>query len=502
MGRGGCRLFNRSSWRDLARRLDWKFSYVRDEEVFPPEIAGRPWLPPSAWESWEEPYKTSFAEYVVKQHDKDAAVYAVKDAVGRAEDYAKLPPEWVNGLKLHAATLPLAEFAAVIGNLRAARFGRSSAWRTMSLFGALDETRHAQIPLLLMHDLVGWDRQFDWTWRFYHSNDWVAIAARHLIDELLLGCDAIEFSIATHFVFETGFTNLQFIGLAAMAHGTGDKMFEKMVTSIQTDEARHAQIGSAVLRTLVAHDPAYAQALVDKWFWRSWLLFAVVTGFTMDYLTPLAARRQSFKEFTEEWVIDQFTAALAEHGLKKPWYWDTFIESLGYYHHMVYASAYTYRATVWFNFVVPGPQERSWLRQKYPRSWSQIDPVWENITMRWKESNVDNEFAVHGTAIVGFCHLCQLVLCNGTPEENSAVVIEHQGQRRIFCSQPCRWIFEQQPERYAAHKDVVGRVLAGEAPANLIAMLQRYFGLDFHSWGKDAYGGEYPFVDRGTRGTR
>jgi hypothetical protein len=48
----------------------------------------------------------------------------------------------------------------------------------------------------------------------------------------------------------------------------------------------------------------------------------------------------------------------------------------------------------------------------------------------------------------------------------------------------------------------VGRVLAGEAPANLIAMLQRYFGLDFHSWGKDAYGGEYPFVDRGTRGTR
>jgi toluene monooxygenase system protein A len=492
-------VFYRSAWRDLARQLDWTFSYVREDEVFPPEIAGRPWLAAKDWEGWEEPYKTSFAEYVQKQHEKDTAVYAVKDAVGRPEDYAKLAPEWLSGLKLHAATLPLAEFAAVIGNLRAARFGRTSAWRTMALFGALDEYRHTQIPLLLMHELLGWDRQFDWTWRFYHSNNWVAIAARHLMDELLLGCDPIEFSVATRFVFETGFTNLQFIGLAAMANGAGDKMFEKMVTSIQTDEARHAQIGPAVLRTLVEHDRAYAQRLVDKWFWRSWLLFAVVTGFTMDYLTPLSARRHSFKEFMEEWVIDQFASSLAEHGLEKPWYWDTFLQSLGYYHHMVYASAYTYRASVWFNFVVPGPAERAWLRQKYPRSWGELDPIWERITERWAEADPGNEFAVHGSAIPTFCNLCQLVLSNGTPTENSAVVIEHDGQPRIFCSEPCRRIFEQQPERYAAHKDVVRRVLAGEAPANLLAMLQRYFGLDYHSWGKDAFGGEYPFITRRPR---
>jgi toluene monooxygenase system protein A len=245
----------------------------------------------------------------------------------------------------------------------------------MSLFGALDETRHTQIPLLLMHELVSADRQFDWTWRFYHSNNWVAIAARHLVDELLLGCDPIEFAVATHFVFECGFTNLQFIGLASMAHGAGDKMFERMVTSIQTDEARHAQIGPAVLRILVEHDRAYAQRLVDKWFWRSWLLFAVVTGFSMDYLTPLGARRQSFKEFMEEWVIGQFVEALELHGLEKPWYWDIFLESVSNYHHLVYASAYTYRASVWFDLVVPSPDERAWLRQKYPRSWPAIDPI-------------------------------------------------------------------------------------------------------------------------------
>jgi toluene monooxygenase system protein A len=484
----------REQWLPFARELDWDLSYVSEEEAFPPEMAGQPWLPHQDWASWDEPYKTTYGEYVTKQHEKDAAVYAVKEALGQIDDYRKLDPAWVNGLKLHAATLPLAEFAAVIGNLRAARFGRSGGWRTMATFGALDELRHTHIPLLILHDLVRWDRQFDWTHRFYHSNNWVAIAARHLMDELLLGCTPVEFAVATNFVFETGFTNLQFVGLASMARGVGDRMFEKMVTSIQSDEARHAQIGGAVMRILRQHDPACVQELVDKWFWRTWPLFAVLTGFTMDYLTPLAARTQSFKEFMEEWVLEQFVQNLEEHGLRKPWYWDIFLDGLDYYHHMVYASAYTYRASVWFNFVLPGPEERAWLRQKYPRSWSELDGVWESLTERWKRADPGNDFAVHGTAIVGFCDLCQLVLSNGRPSRNSAVVVERGDRKYIFCSEPCRWIFERQPERYAAHLDVVKRVLAGLAPANLVGLLQQYFGLRFEDWGKDVHGGRYPWM--------
>jgi toluene monooxygenase system protein A len=225
----------------------------------------------------------------------------------------------------------------------------------------------------------------------------------------------------------------------------------------------------------------------------------VVTGISMDYLTPFRARTQSFKEFMHEWVLDQFVASLTEHGLQKPWYWSTFLESLDYYHHMVYASAYTYRATVWFNMVVPSPAERAWLRQKYPRSWPELEPVWERISDRWREADVGNDFAVHGTAIVGFCNLCQIVLCGGTPARNSAVVVDRNGERHIFCSEPCRWIYEQTPERYVGHKDVVKRVLAGEAPGNLVAMLQGYFGLTYDDWGKDAHRGEYPWLQRTKR---
>lgn len=469
---------------------------MREADAFPEALSGTPFLPASAWADWEEPYRTSFHEYVTTQAEKEASVRAVRDAVGREGDARKLEPPWLDALKLHAAVLPLAEFAATIGNLRAARFGRASAWRTMALLGALDELRHTQIPLAIMHPLVRIDPQFDFTHRFYHSNDWVAVAARHFADELFLGSSAIELAIATNFVFETGFTNLQFVGLSSLANATGDHMFETMLKSIQSDEARHAQIGPSVLEILVKHDKAYAQALIDKWFWRSFLLFAIVTGFSMDYLTPLEKRTSSFKEFVEEWVLDQYVRSLARFGLEKPWYWETFLEALDHYHHMVYASAYTYRMTVWFDFVLPGPEERAWLEEKYPRSFPSIDPVWTEVTERWRESDVGNDLAVHGTAIVGFCNLCQLVLAGGRPDRNTACTLEHEGKRHIFCSEPCREIFEREPERYAAHEDIVKRVLAGKAPANLLALVRSYFGLTKETWGRDAFGGDYPFVDR------
>jgi len=491
-------MLKRDAWLDLARKLDWDYSYVTEEEVFPAVVSGHPWLPHREWSDWDEPYRISYAEYVASQARKNDAVEAVRRAVGGVDETRKLAPEWLSALKLHSALLPLAEFAAVIGQLRASRFGRDSAWRNTALFAALDELRHTQIPLGLMHELVRWDAQFDWTHRFYHSESWVAIAARHMIDELLLLADPIEFAVGTNFVLETGFTNLQFLGLSSLAHEVGDKMFEKMVGSIQSDEARHAQIGPAVLAKVVEHDPAYAQQLLDKWFWRSWQLFAVIDGLSMDYFTPLEHRTQSFKEFVEEWVIDQYAETLEQFGLARPWYWDLFIRSLDTYHHMIYATAYTYRASMWFDFVLPGPAEREWLRSKYPATWCEFDPIWARITERWQEADVGNDLAVHGTAIIGFCDLCQLVLAAGTPRDNTANVLSYGGRKYVFCSEPCRWIFQREPERYAGHKNVVGRVLAGEAPANLIALL-RHFGMSYETWGKDVARGAYPWLERKPR---
>jgi toluene monooxygenase system protein A len=486
-------VLNREEWLPLARKLDWNFSYTTEKEVFPEVISGSPWLPHEAWKDWEESFKTCYREYVHNQHDKDMAVYAVRDAVGRLENVRNLQTPWINGLKIHAAALALIEFAATIGNLRGARFGRDSAWRAMACLGALDEIRHTQIPLLLMHELVRWNAQFDWAHKLYHTNNWIAIAGRHFFDELMLGQNAIEFHIATNVILETGFTNLQFVGLASLAHEAGDFMFEKMVTSIQTDEARHAQIGHPVLATVMKRDPEYGQFLIDKWFWRSWHLFSFLTGVTMDYLTSSEDRSASFKEFMEEWIVDQFVRTLDEFGLKKPWYWDIFLDELEVYHHMLYATAYTYRATLWFDVVMPSPEDREWLREKYPKYWAQIDPVWTRIARKWEDTAAsgESELSVHATVLPAFCNLCQFPLAAGTPSKNTATVLEHDGKNYIFCSEPCRWIFQREPERYAGHNGLVNRAISGEAPENLRELLTSYFQLTPDTWGKDAYAGRY-----------
>jgi len=228
-------------------------------------------------------------------------------------------------------------------------------------------------------------------------------------------------------------------------------------------------------------------------------MFSIVTGVSMDYLTDLEQRPSSFKEFTEEWIIDQFLRTLDEFGLKKPWYWDLFLDELDVYHHMVYATAYTYRSTLWFNCVVPGPKERAWLRAKYPKYWDELDAVWERIALQWKTvgPGEDHEASVHSTAMPTFCDLCQLPLSAGTPSKNSASVLSYEGASYIFCSEPCKWIFLREPERYAGHRELVKRVLSGEAPGSMPELLTEYFHLNPATWGKDAFAGHYAWMNEG-----
>ena len=64
------------------------------------------------------------------------------------------------------------------------------------------------------------------------------------------------------------------------------------------------------------------------------------------------------------------------------------------------------------------------------------------------------------------------------------------------------WIWQREPARYAAHRDVVARILAGEAPANLIELVTRYFDLPPDRWGKDAHRGRYPWLVDSRKGPR
>ncbi len=462
----------RDQWLDVARKVDWTYRYVTEREIFPEEMSGTPWLPhDAAWSDWSEAYRTSYSEYVENQSVKDLSVLAVRDALDKQRIRERLDPSWLQLVKLHLGTFAVGEYLAVPAELGMARFGRASAWRIMANLGALDEIRHTQIQLLVGHDLLAVDDNFDWTHKAYHTNNWLIIAARHAFDDMCGAGNAIETAIQLNLAFETGFTNLQFMALAALADRADHHLFEKALLSVQTDEARHAQIGHSVVRALIhSGGRAYVQYLMDKMWWRSWRILIATTGTAMDYLTPIAARSRSFKEFVEEWVVQQYMRNLEEFGLDLPWFWSIFLDELDDAHHSLQLALYSTRTLLWFDEPSPSEPERAWLRAKYPTWEATYAPIWDQFENEWAQHG---EAASLAYALPGICNLCQLPTVFASPKRHTVRTFNPAGRTYLFCSEPCRWIFEQQIERFAEHMTVVDRVVAGEAPSDLI---------DLHTW--------------------
>ena len=77
-------LLERSEWYDIARATNWTPTYVSESELFPELMTGAQGVPMEQWESYDEPYKTSYPEYVKIQREKDAGAYSVKAALERS----------------------------------------------------------------------------------------------------------------------------------------------------------------------------------------------------------------------------------------------------------------------------------------------------------------------------------------------------------------------------------------------------------------------------------
>ena len=150
-------LLKREEWQGFVRDVDWTYSYVDDEAVYPEWHSGTGKVPREAWAAWEESYKISYPEYVAVQREKEASAYAVKAALQRSTAFDHLDEGWKSATKMHFGGVALVEYAAVLAELKMARFGLNGAWRNMATFGQLDEMRHAQITTFFGHEFIGKD---------------------------------------------------------------------------------------------------------------------------------------------------------------------------------------------------------------------------------------------------------------------------------------------------------------------------------------------------------
>jgi toluene monooxygenase system protein A len=482
-------LMKREEWQDLVGDVDWTLSYVDDEAVFPEWLSGTGKVPREAWSRWDEPYKTTYAEYVATQSEKEAGAYAVKAALQRSKAFESLDEGWKSNAKFHYGATALAEYIAAIAELRMARFGLAPRWRNMAVLGALDEIRHAQMALYFAHEFVARDGQFDWAHKAFHSNEWAVIAARGLFDALMISPNVVDLALQLPLTFEAGFTNLQFVALSADALAAGDVNFANLICSIQTDEARHAQQGGPTLEILAKHDPIRAQWILDKTFWLSARLFAILSGPSMDYYTPLAHRKHSYKEFMEEWVITQFMRTIKDYGLKQPWYWDEFLEGLDVWHHALHLGIWFWRPTIWWK-----PQagvsraERIWLQSKYP-VWEELyGPIWDVIIDNVNAGNLKDTLPATLPWLCNLCHLPISTMSTSASGKWSVkdFPLEHNDYTYHFCSKVCRQIWWE--DRDTMHlKTVVERFLGGQIqPADVPGILA-WMGVTPDVAGDDAY---------------
>jgi toluene monooxygenase system protein A len=481
-------LLKREEWQDIARDLDWTYSYVDVEDVYPDAHSGTGQVPREAWAKWEESYKVSYPEYVATQREKETSAYAVKAALQRSNTFDSLPEGWKSATKMHFGGTALLEYAGLLGELRMARFGLSPAWRNMAVFGSLDEIRHTQITLFFGHEFVGRDPQYDWTQKAFHTNNWVIVALRNLFEPMMISPNAVDLALQLPLTLEHGFTNMQFVALASDALEVGDVNFANLISSIQTDEARHAQQGAPTLEILVEHDPERAQWVVDKFFWLSARAFSALSGPAMDYYTPVARRRLSYREFMQEWIIDQFVRTLADYGLRRPWYWDEFMEGLDVWHHSLHMGLWYYRPTLWWRPTAGvDPESVAWLREKYPNWDTLYGDKWKVLA---ENINSGDVAATLPETMPWLCNTCHLPCCNATFGRDGTWRVRnhslaHEGTTYHFCSKTCRQIWWQDRESITRHT-VVDRLLGGEIQPGDLPGLLGYMGLTPDVMGTDA----------------
>jgi len=93
----------------------------------------------------------------------------------------------------------------------------------------------------------------------------------------------------------------------------------------------------------------------------------------------------SFKEFLEEWIIDQYLRTLDEFALRNPGIWDIFQDELiSKPSHDLCHRLYLSRDSL-VDFAVPGvPPSVSGYARNIPKYWDDMEAVWEQGAERWR----------------------------------------------------------------------------------------------------------------------
>ena len=431
----------------MTRGLAWDTTYQSKEVVYPyAELEG---IKIHDWDKWEDPFRLTMDAYWKYQAEKERKLYAIMDAFSQSNGHLSVSDaRYINTLKLFLNGVSPLEYMAHRGFAHAARSLPGAGPRVACMMQSLDEMRHSTTQI---HAMSNYNKYYNGMhdWNHMHDRVWYLSVPKSFFEDAV-SAGPFEFLVAIGFSFEYVLTNLLFVPFVSGAAYNGDMATMTFGFSAQSDEARHMTLGLELIKFILEQDPdnvPIVQKWIDKWNWRGYRMLTLV-AMMMDYMLP--KRVMSWKEAWEVYYEENGGALfkdLARYGIRPPQWLDQIEKEKDHLSHQAWAVFYNYSAASNFHAWTPSKEDMDWLASKYPNTFDQYyRPRYEF----WAEEEAKgNRF--YNKTLPMLCQTCQIPMFFTEPGDPTKIAYresEYKGDKYHFCSDGCKHIFDNEPEKY------------------------------------------------------
>lgn len=475
----------RERYQLLTRDLDWKPSYVTEEQLYPHmDFEG---IKIHDWDAWEDPFRLTIDAYSKYQTEKDKRLYATFDSFAQGQGHLSVSDaRYFAAMKLFLSGVMPLEYNAHRHFAYQARHLSGPGPRIATLFQSIDELRHTQTEIHALSTVNKYYEGFHSPTKMFDRLWYLSVPKSYFEDGLSSG--PFEFMVAISFSFEYFLTNLLFVPFMSGAGFNGDISTMSFGFSAQSDESRHMTLGLEVIKFMLEQDEdnvPIIQEWIDKWFWRGYRLLTIV-AYMQDYLLPkkIMSWKESFELYLEDQMLEGLFPDLEYYGIRPPRHVEQAIVEKDYMSHQAGWTFYSMSHVAGFSTTVPPKEELDWFSEKYPDTFDRYyRPLWEKAAKMQADGN---RFFAGG--LPQLCQVCQIPMLYsemGDPTTSCQRHSTYQDERYNFCSDGCQWIFDREPEKYIQAWLPVHQILQGNCGGTEIPDILEWCGVQQHD------GGEY-----------
>jgi phenol hydroxylase P3 protein len=353
----------------MKRSLDWEFSYVDHQDVYPQ--ATYEGINIEDWDKWKDPFCSTVDRYWKYQADRETRRNAVVDAFSSNNGYLNITDaRYLNALEIFLSVFSTMEYHIHRGFARLARQLPGIDAQIAFQIKALEEIRHCQAQL---HLLSNDGRLYDGFQDSPNSNAqfWcLSIAKSYVEDACTSG--PFEFIIAIGLGFDYLITNLFLVPFVSGVALNGEINTMTIGFNKQPHDARRNIWGLEIINYLLEQDPdniVMIQKWIDKWVWRSARLLSLA-AMIQDYMVP--KREMCWKQVWEIQVEENGMAvfnSLSKYGVKVPVCIKQLNGEKAHISHQMWSAYYSIAPMNKCHALLPDKDELDWLTSKYPQTF-------------------------------------------------------------------------------------------------------------------------------------